>query len=108
MRKDQTTPGGASGRASGVQTIERAFGLLETMAAHGGEMALTQLAAASGLPMPTIHRLMQSLVAQGYVRQQPSRRYALGPRLIWLGESAEGLLSSWAKPHLDRLVGEIG
>ena len=34
---------------------------------------------ATGLPLPTIHRLVRSLAASGYVRQLPSRRYALGP-----------------------------
>ena len=47
-----------------------------------------ELAAASGLPMPTIHRLMRTLVARGYARQAPSRRYTLGPNLIRLGEGA--------------------
>lgn len=90
-----------------MQSVERAFGLLELLATNGGEMTLTRLAESSGLPMPTIHRLLQTLVAQGFVRQQPSRRYALGPRLIWLGESAAGLLSRWAVPHLKELVAAL-
>jgi IclR family acetate operon transcriptional repressor len=51
---------------------------------------------------------MRTLVACGYVRQQPNRRYALGPRLIRLGESASGLLGTWARPCLARLVEETG
>ncbi|HET6920376.1 MAG TPA: IclR family transcriptional regulator [Jiangellaceae bacterium] len=98
---------GETGRRGGVQTIERAFHLLEVLAAAGGEMSISQLAEESGLPMPTIHRLLRTLVAEGYVRQQPSRRYALGPRLIWLGESAERLLAAWALPHLEKLVAEL-
>lgn len=94
-------------RGGGVQTIERAFQLLEALAAGGGEMSISQLAEESGLPMPTIHRLLRTLVERGYVRQQPSRRYALGPRLIWLGDSAERLLAAWARPHLEKLVAEL-
>jgi IclR family acetate operon transcriptional repressor len=88
--------------------LERAFDLLERMADAGGEVGLSELAGSSGLPLPTIHRLMRTLVATGYVRQQPNRRYALGPRLIRLGESASRLLGTWARPQLARLVEETG
>jgi IclR family transcriptional regulator, acetate operon repressor len=94
-------------RSGGVQSLERAFGILETMADHGGIMGLSQLAEASGLPLPTIHRLVRTLVDMGYLRQEPSRRYVLGPRLIRLGESSSHLLSIWARPHLARLVEEL-
>ncbi|MEW2619267.1 IclR family transcriptional regulator [Streptomyces sp. NPDC048106] len=104
-----STPGSAkSSGGGGVQSLERAFDLLERMADAGGEVGLSELSAMSGLPLPTIHRLMRTLVACGYVRQQPNRRYALGPRLIRLGESASRLLGTWARPHLARLVAETG
>jgi IclR family acetate operon transcriptional repressor len=96
------------GRAGSVQSIARAFELLETMADHGGMVALSQLAAESGLPLPTIHRLIRTLVDLGYVRQDPSRRYVLGPKLIHLGESSSRMLKRWARPHLERLVDELG
>jgi IclR family acetate operon transcriptional repressor len=91
-----------------VRSLERAFELLEHLADAGGEMALSELTEASGLPMPTIYRLMQTLVAKGYVRQEPSKRYALGPRLIRLGDGASRLLGTWARPVLAGLVDEIG
>ncbi|MCC3767337.1 IclR family transcriptional regulator [Streptomyces sp. UNOC14_S4] len=94
--------------SGGVQSLERAFDLLERMADAGGEVGLSELSTSSGLPLPTIHRLMRTLVACGYVRQQPNRRYSLGPRLIRLGESASRLLGTWARPHLARLVEETG
>jgi IclR family transcriptional regulator, acetate operon repressor len=94
--------------SGGVQSLERAFDLLERMADAGGEVGLSELSASSGLPLPTIHRLMRTLVTCGYVRQQPNRRYALGPRLIRLGESASRLLGTWARPYLARLVEETG
>jgi len=92
----------------GVQSIERAFRLLETMADHDGILGLSALAAESGLPIPTIHRLVRTLVNLGYVRQEPNRQYALGPRLIRLGESSSRMLSDWAKPHLSLLVDKLG
>jgi IclR family acetate operon transcriptional repressor len=91
-----------------VQSVDRAFGLLEVLADAGGELSLSHLAAESGLPLPTIHRLIRTLVDRGYVRQLPSRRYALGPRLINLGESASGMLANWARPWLSSLVDDLG
>ncbi|MEV4255799.1 IclR family transcriptional regulator [Spirillospora sp. NPDC049652] len=94
--------------AEAVRSLERAFELLEHLADAGGEMALSELTEVSGLPMPTIYRLMRTLVNQGYVRQEANKRYALGPRLIRLGDGAGRLLGTWARPALARLVDEVG
>jgi IclR family transcriptional regulator, acetate operon repressor len=91
-----------------VQSVDRAFSLLEHLADGGGSLSLSELAARSELPMPTIHRLIRSLVSQGYVRQEPSKRYAIGPRMIRLGESASRMLGSWATPQLTGLVDKFG
>jgi len=98
----------AGGSADGVQSLERAFVLLELMAEAGGEVAISRLAADSGLPVSTIHRLVRTLMARGYVRQLSSRRYVLGPRLIHLGECSSRMLATWAQPHLSWLVDTIG
>jgi IclR family transcriptional regulator, acetate operon repressor len=95
-------------RGGGVQSLDRAFALLEHMAAAGGDVALSELAMRSGLPLPTIHRIVRTLVASGYVRQLPSRRYALGPRLIGLGDAASRMLGEWARPQLAMLVEQVG
>lgn len=87
-----------------MQSLTRAFDLLELMADAGGEVGLSELADVSGLPLPTIHRLMRTLVVRGYARQEQSRRYALGPKLIRLGDAASRLLGQWARPYLAQLV----
>jgi IclR family acetate operon transcriptional repressor len=97
-----------SPRSGSVQSVERAAELLELLADAGGESALSELAGQTGLPLPTIHRLMRTLVQLGYVRQLPSRRYALGPRLIRLGESAGRQLGADARPHLTEIANELG
>ena len=98
----------AGATADGVQSLDRAFLLLELMADADGEVSISQLAADSGLAVSTIHRLVRTLVVLGYVRQLPSRRYVLGPRLIHLGECSSRVLATWAQPHLSRLVDTIG
>jgi IclR family acetate operon transcriptional repressor len=95
-------------RTGGVQSIGRAFAVMELIAAHGGSLGLSRLAGLSGLPLPTLHRLARTLVDLGYLRQEPSRQYALGPRLLLLAESSSTMLNSLALPHLKRLVDELG
>ncbi|GAA2662620.1 IclR family transcriptional regulator [Actinosynnema pretiosum subsp. pretiosum] len=97
-----------SRESGGVQSLQRAFDLLERLADAGGEASLSELAAVSGLPLPTIHRLIRTLVDLGYVRQHDNRRYALGPRLIRLGEGAGRQFGTWARPLLAELVDETG
>ncbi len=91
-----------------VQSVDRVFSLLEHLADGDEALSLSELAARSGLPMPTIHRLIRFLVSQGYVRQDSSKRYTVGPRMIWLGESASRQLGSWATPVLAGLVQRFG
>lgn len=94
--------------ATGVHSIQRAFELLEAMADAGGQLGLSELADRVGLPKPTVHRLVRTLVVLGYVRQEPSRAYTLGPRLVRLGDSSARLLGLWATPHLQEVVDVLG
>lgn len=93
---------------TGVQSVERVFELLELITDAGGSATLSELAASADLPLPTIHRLLRTLVGLGYVRQLPNRRYSLGPRLIRLGEAASAQLGVLAMPVLKNLVDELG
>lgn len=93
---------------TGVQSVERVFELLEIITDAGGSATLSELAATADLPLPTIHRLLRTLVGLGYARQLPNRRYSLGPRLIRLGEGAASQLGALATPVLKSLVDELG
>ena len=95
-------------RAANTQSVARVLDVLEVVAAAGGELALGEIATAADLPVPTIHRLVRTLVDRGYMRQLPSRRYALGSRLIPLGEVAGAALGTWARPVLAGLVDRLG
>ncbi|MBG6226088.1 IclR family acetate operon transcriptional repressor [Arthrobacter sp. CAN_A2] len=95
-------------KSGGVQSVERVFELLELINDAGGEVTLSELAASTDLPLPTIHRLLRTLVGKGYVRQLPNRRYVLGPRLIRLGEGANRQFGALARPQLKHLVDALG
>lgn len=99
------TAGSSRGR---VQSVDRALQILESLADAGGSASLGELSATTGLPGPTIHRLIGTLRDRGYVRQEPSRRYALGATAVRLGETAGRLLGSWVEPTLSSLVDATG
>lgn len=91
-----------------VQSVDRALDVLEALAEHGGQAGLSEIAALTGLPYGTIHRLLQTLLARGYVRQESDRRYALGGALVRIGGAAERMLAVWAEPYLAKLVEQSG
>lgn len=94
----------ATPAVTGVQSVERALNLLELLTDAGGSLRLTELAAASGLPMPTTHRLIGTLMICGYVCRESSHRYSLGPGLVRLGEAAGRAFGQWTQPTLARLA----
>jgi IclR family acetate operon transcriptional repressor len=95
-------------RRDGIQSVDRAFAILEAMVDAEGEVGLSELSERLELPVPTLHRMLRTLMAGGYARQLASRRYALGPRLITLGEAAARLTGSWARPVLADLSKALG
>ncbi len=61
-----------------VQSVERTLDIIEALA-EIGEAGIAQLSAQVGLHASTVHRLLSTLIARGYVRQNPeSGRYLLG------------------------------
>lgn len=94
--------------AESVQSLERAFLLLTEMAEAGGVIGVSDLAQRTGLALPTIHRLLRTLVDLGYVRQESDRRYGLGSGLLRLGEVAGRRVGAWARPHLSEVAHELG
>ncbi|NVZ24655.1 IclR family transcriptional regulator [Pseudomonas gingeri] len=64
----------------GIQSVERAMMILETLAAAGGEIRLVDLAMQSGLHKSTLHGLLNTLAAMGYISRRGTH-YALGLRL---------------------------
>jgi IclR family KDG regulon transcriptional repressor len=94
-----------------VQSLERAFDLLEALAA-GGELGVTELANRTGLVPSTAHRLLHTLTKRGYVTQSPETgRYLLGYKVV---EVASGLehrrerLRAVARPHLEGIQRATG
>lgn len=73
-------------------------------------LALAELVVATGLARPTAHRLAVALERHGLVRRDDEGRFALGLRLVALGQAAgDGLpLVDVARPALEALRDETG
>jgi IclR family acetate operon transcriptional repressor len=94
--------------SGGVQSLDRAFAILEAMADAGGVIGLSQLAEKADLPLATIHRLVRTLVNLGYVRQEDSRQYSLGAQLIRLSDAASKRVGVWTRPAMTAAVEKLG
>jgi len=91
----------------GVQAIERALILLEQLAAVRSWIGISELSQSTGQPVGTVHRLLMTLMARGYViRDERTRRYTLGPACHLLSTRAQALpdWKSLATPHLQQLA----
>lgn len=93
--------------AGGVQAIERALILLEQLAGAGTWVSISELSQATRQPVGTVHRLLMTLMARGYVMQnERTRRYRLGPACRLLASQAQ-TQHDWQKlatPLLQQLV----
>ncbi|WP_374664415.1 IclR family transcriptional regulator [Ramlibacter sp.] len=91
-------PAHAASRPSGTQAVARAAALLRAIAASPRrEIGLADLARALELERPTAHRILQRLVEEGLVRQNPATRgYQLGPLVYELGLAAQPPLTLYS------------
>jgi IclR family acetate operon transcriptional repressor len=94
------------GNQSKVQSVGRSLDILETLSASD-ELGLVEIAARTALQPSTAHRLISTLVARGYVVQNPTNgRYLLGFKLIELANviaKRTERLRMLARPHLDSI-----
>ena len=89
----------------------RLFGLLEVMAAKDQRYSLQGLVEETGLPKPTLHRMLQQLEGAGLLqREGDGRHYGIGTRLRRLSENLLFNDSLHGARHtvLRQLVEEIG
>jgi len=90
-------------------SLVKAFALLESLAGRGGQGPLGDLTLGVGLRKPTAHRILQSLIALGYVQRQSGGVYRLTPKLRWLAMNrSDRRLAAVAEPVLRKLRAETG
>jgi IclR family KDG regulon transcriptional repressor len=95
----------------GVQSLGRAFGILEEVARHRDGIGLADLSKRVGLHNSTTFHLVKTMVSLGYIRQEKdSKRYRVGRPLFALAASSldEIEMVNVATPVLEDLSRETG
>jgi IclR family KDG regulon transcriptional repressor len=108
---DETNPADAIRERTGVQSLERAFGILEEVAQHRGGISLADLSKRVGLHNSTTFHLARTMVMLGYVRQdRDTKRYHVGHMVFSLAASSlsEVELVGLATPILEDLARDTG
>ncbi|KQP03721.1 IclR family transcriptional regulator [Pseudorhodoferax sp. Leaf265] len=104
-------PAGAAAELSGDTPTMRLFALLEVIAARDQLFTLQALVDETGLPKPTLHRMLQQLEGAGLLqREGDGRHYGTGVRLRRLAENLLLNDTFHGARHavLRRLVEEVG
>src|SRR6476619_1128905 len=95
----------------GVQSIERAFAILEEVARHRDGIRLGDLSRKVGLHTSTTFHLVKTMLLLGYLRQLPDdKSYRIGSPLFRLAASAldEVEMATLATPVLESLAAATG
>src|SRR5919206_644256 len=98
---------GTQRRRGTIQSVDRAARILKALASGPRRLGVSQLADQLGMTRPTVHGLLQTLAAHGFVEQDPdSDKYQLGAGLLHLGNSYLDLneLRTRSLVHAERLA----
>ncbi|QLB14199.1 transcriptional regulator [Mannheimia granulomatis] len=97
--------------SAGNQSLIRGLTLLELLAKFPNGCPLAHLAELSGLNKSTVHRLLQGLQQEGYVRPAPTMgSYRLTTKCLAIGQRALSSINILhiAAPHLEALNLKLG
>jgi DNA-binding IclR family transcriptional regulator len=99
-----------SSPTQGIQVIDRAAALLDTIARYPDPVSLKVLAAETGLHTSTAHRILSSLIQNRFVEKDTAGHYRLGLRLLQLGVRLHGNVDmrAVARPEMEALRDRLG
>ncbi len=98
-------------RIDGDTPALRLFALLEVIAAKDAMLTLQGLVSETGLPKPTVHRMLQQLEAAGILqREGDGRHYSIGERMRQVSENVliNGTVRGARHEVLRKLVDDVG
>jgi len=76
-----------------IQSVDRALDILSLFSYAKPRWGITQIALAMNLPKGTIHNIVSTLDAAGFLKKdEETRKYCLGPKLFSLGTIMGGTL----------------
>ena len=111
-RKPDASPGNPKNNPKNyVASVGKAFAVLKSFTSEAFELTLSEIAARAELDRGTAFRLIQTLIALGYLQPVPqSRRFRLGLACLDLGYTvlSHGSLRNIVEPMLRDLVPDVG
>ena len=94
-----------------IQAVERALNILELFSEQKVELNLAEISQMTGMHKSTLHSLLKTLQAQGYIEQTESNApYRLGVKLLergYLVQRSRDFIAV-ARPHLEGLSERTG
>jgi DNA-binding IclR family transcriptional regulator len=108
---------GRTGAATGgkpkptmIASVAKALSILDLFTVRVTELSVTEISVQLGISFPTAHHLVSTLVAKGYLQQNPAnRRYRLGVRCLTIGIAARESISvvGLAQPVIEELAAQV-
>ncbi len=96
---------------SGVKTLRKALAILDAFAAAGRPLTVAEVAVRASVARPTAHRLIQTLIGDGYLAQEPGdSRITPGYSVLMLAGSLldTSQLRLESLPYLEALARTTG
>lgn len=93
-----------------IRSVSRALSVLQAIN-RGKSLTLTEIAEASHVPYPTAYRLVQTLVLEGMIEREPSRKRYRPTALVETlshGFHGHGALVAAARPHMSAFTRALG
>jgi IclR family mhp operon transcriptional activator len=93
-----------------IQSFSRAISALKAINRHGS-MSMMEISRAAGVPYPTAHRIVQTLMYEGLVEQEPARKRYRPTALVQSlssGYQHDGMLVEIARPQIVTLTKKVG
>ncbi len=106
MEKGKVTPQMQMDEKFYVQSIHRALTIIhEISKVNGRGLSLSELAEKINLPVSTVYRIVQNLVAWDYIKDKENGNYILGFELLALGNIVKDNLDirTYAVKYMDEL-----
>jgi IclR family pca regulon transcriptional regulator len=93
-----------------VEALAKGLRILSLFTEQQPTWRIADIVAASGIPMPTVYRVVMTLVAEGYLEHLPDGRYRPGVRVLTLGSASLRSLDlvELATPQLRELAASTG
>ncbi len=94
-----------------IQSVQRALTILTLFSSENSRLGITEISKVMNLPKPTIHGIVQTLLGEGFLVQDPeTRKYSLGLKIYELGVFLSGTLkvNQVGGPTAQRLAKSTG